>query len=175
MTQSANHSPSFRGGFSLIELLIVTAIVAIISMSITPVYVSVMNGVRLRNARNDIMAAIRFAQEMAVRESREYRVYFNNRENQYRVMRLAGVEDNEKVFEEAESLVGGTQTLPEYLALDRIDARRDPETREHYISCLPNGASNQATIRFRDTRLRGTRFDIEVAGPMGKVSMKERR
>lgn len=164
-----------KGGFSLIEMLVVTAMLAGISMAIMPVYVSTMNGIRLRNARNDLIASIRFAQEMAVRESREYRVYFDPGENQYRIARLAGLENDEKVFEPAEALGGGVRELPEYLEMDRLTAPRDRHTREYYITCLPNGASTQATIRLRDTRSRQARFEITVEGPMGKVTLKEPR
>lgn len=175
MNDAPRHIPSGRAAFTLLELLVVIIIIAAISMSIIPVYISSMNGIEMRNARNDLLAAIRYAQEMAVRESREYRVYFNIEENNYRLERLAGLEDEEKVFEPADSLLGERQQLPDFLALDRIDAREDSGTREHFISCLPNGASDKATIRLRDVRIRGSRFEIEVAGPLGKVTLEESR
>lgn len=175
MKHIGKHHIACRSAFSLLEMLVVTAMIAIISMSILPVYISTMNGVRIRNARNDVLATIRYAQEMAVRESREYRIYFDTRENHYRVVRLAGLEDEEKVFEPADMLGGGERKLPDYLSLDRIDARRDSRSREHYIACLPNGASTPATIRFRDLRARGARFNLEVEGALGKITLKEQR
>lgn len=164
-----------RPGFTLLELLVVVAIIAAISMSIVPLYVSSLNGIQLRNARNDLLAAIRYAQEMAVRESREYRIYFDTEENTYRLAFLTGLDKEEKVFEPAQTILGDTQQLPAFLRMDRVKARRDKHTREYYIACLPNGASDKAEIRLRDVRLRGSRFDVLVAGPLGKVSLKEQR
>jgi len=155
---------------------VVIIIIAAISMSIMPVYVSSMNGIRMRNARNDLLSAIRYAQEMAVRESREYRIFFNVDENTYRLEALAGLDEKEeKYFEPVGTLFGEAQQLPVFLSLERLDARRDGATRDYFIACLPNGASDKATIRMRDVRIRGSRFVIEVEGPMGKVTMKERR
>jgi len=162
-------------GFSLLEILVVMAILAVISASIAPVYVAAMDGIRVRNARNDLVATLRYAQEVAVRESREHRVYLDKDANKYRLMRLAGLEDDEKVFEEARALATGEQFLPENLALDNIKARRDRRTREYFVSCLPNGASDKAVIRLRDQRFRGVQFTITVEGPLGKITIEESR
>lgn len=175
MKDLARHTPPNQAAFTLLELLVVIALIASISLAIVPVYVSSMNGIQLRNARNDLIAAIRFAQEMAVRESREYRIYFNDQDNTYRLASLAGLDRDEKVFEPAGAPLGAGQNLPDFLAFDRVTARRDRQTREYFVACLPNGASDKATIRLRDTRIRGGRFDVEVEGPLGKVTLKERR
>lgn len=170
------HSAVLHRGFSLLELLVVVALIATISLSVMPVFISSMHGIQLRNARNDLLAAIRFAQEMAVRESLEYRLYFNTQEHSYRIMRLEGLNDkDEKTFEIAESLLGEKQQLPEYLEIERIKARKDPSSQEQYIACLPNGASDKVEIRLRDTRDRGKRFKILVEGPLGRVEMKDVR
>lgn len=159
--------------FTLLELLIVIALIAGISMAIVPIYVSSMNGIRLRNARNDLIAAIRYAQEMAVRESREYRVYFDSENGTYRVEVLVGLDKDEKVFEPAQTLLGAEQQLPPFLVIDRIEARRDRHTREHFIACLPNGASDKATVRLRDSRIRGSKMTIEIEGPMGRIKVED--
>ena len=150
------------------------AILAVISGSIAPVYVAAMDAIRSRNARNDIISALRYAQEVAVRESREHRVYFNKDTSSYHLMRLAGLEDDEKVFEDVtEVLAGKEYTLPESLVFESIRARRDRRTREYFVSCLPNGASDKVVIRLRDRRNRGKRFEITVEGPLGKITLKE--
>jgi prepilin-type N-terminal cleavage/methylation domain-containing protein len=170
------HSAVLRRGFTLLELLVVVALIATISLSVMPVFITSMHGIQLRNARNDLIAAIRFAQEMAVRESVEYRVYFNSQEHSYRMVRLSGVnEKDEKQFEIAESLLGEKQFLPLYLEIERIKARKEPASQERYIACMPNGASSVAEIRLRDTRVRGNRFKITVEGPLGRVEMKDVR
>lgn len=170
------YSATLQRGFTLLELLVVTALIATISLSVMPVFITSMHGIQLRNARNDLIATIQFAQEMAVRESVEYRVYFNTKEHSYRMMRLSGLnEREEKEFEAVESLLGEEQNLPLYLEIERIKARKDASKGEQYIACLPNGASDVAEIRLRDTRARGNRFKITVEGPLGRVDIKDVR
>lgn len=164
-----------RMGFTLLELVVVMAILAVISAAITPVYVFAMDGIRMRNAQRDIIALIRYAQEEAVRESREHRVYFNKDTGAYRLMRLAGLEDDEKVFEIAASLFDDEEVLPQPLVFGSIDARRDRSTREYFISCLPNGASDKAEIQLRDERSRGSYVKIIIEGPLGKIILEEPR
>lgn len=150
------------------------AILAIISVAIAPVYVAAMDGIRSRNARNDIISVLRYAQEMAVRESREHRVYFNKDASTYHLMRLAGLEDEEKVFEDvADPIIEEEMALPATLVFANIRARRDRRTREYFVSCLPNGASDKVVIRLRDTRSRGAYFEVTVEGPLGKITLEE--
>lgn len=151
------------------------AILAIISSSLVPVYVSAMDGVRTRNAQNDIISVLRYAQEVAVRESREHRVYFNKKTGVYHLMRLIRLENDEKVFEPADSLIGEKQSIPATLVFANIRARRDRRTREYFISCLPNGASDKAVIRLRDQRSHGVYIEITVEGPLGKITLEESR
>ena len=163
-------------GFTLLELMVVMAILAIISVSLAPVYVAAMDGIRTRNAQNDVIAWLRYAQEVAVRESREYRVYFNKETGTCHLMRLAGIEDEEKVFEDiVDPLIGNGLVLPATLVFENIRARRDKRTREYFVSCLPNGASDKAVIRLRDQRSRGVHIEITVEGPLGKITLEESR
>jgi prepilin-type N-terminal cleavage/methylation domain-containing protein len=164
------------GGFTLLELVVVMGILAVISAAITPVYVIAMDSIRMRNAKNDVIAIIRYAQEMAVRESREHRVYFDKDKGSYRLVRLAGQEDGEKVFEPAvspNSLYQEEELLPQSLAFENIRARRDRTTREYFVSCLPNGASDKVVIKIRDQRSRGNNLEISVEGPLGKITLEE--
>lgn len=177
MNRSLTSERKTTRGFTLLELVVVMAILAVISASITPVYVVAMDSIRMRNAKNDLIAIIRYAQEMAVRESREHRIYFNKDKGSYRLVRLAGLENDEKVFEAADSgsLYEEEELLPESLVFENIKARRDRSSREYFLSCLPNGASDKVVIRLKDERLRGNYVEITVEGPLGKVSLEEPR
>ena len=159
----------------MLELIVVMAILAIISASIAPVYAYAMDSIRTRNAQRDLIALIRYAQEQAVSESKEHRVYFNKDTGAYRLMQIAGLEDNEKVFEIAStsSLFNSEEVLPQPLIFGSIDARRDRTTREYFVSCLPNGASDKVEIQLRDQRSRGSYIKIIVEGPLGKITLEE--
>jgi prepilin-type N-terminal cleavage/methylation domain-containing protein len=166
------HRRAPDGGFTLLELIVVVTLLALISVAVMPVYVGAMNATAVRNAQSDLLATLRFIQEVAVKESREYRLYLSEKEGKYWVMRLAGLEDNEKQFEEVEEEYGKEKTLPEGLVITRIKARKDGNA--HFIACLPNGASDQATIALRDEKRRGrATITIEVKGVLGKVGIKQ--
>ncbi|MFA7691676.1 MAG: prepilin-type N-terminal cleavage/methylation domain-containing protein [Candidatus Hydrogenedentes bacterium] len=175
MNHVSHHIPGGRSAFTLLELLVVVVIIGAISMTIVPVYVGSMNGIEMRNARNDLLSAIIYAQEMAVRESREYRVVVNMKENLYYLEYLAGLEKEEKVFERATPPLNEKRHLPQFLTISKVKGRQNKGTREHYIRCLPNGASDQASIELTDERSRNSHYVVEVSGPLGQVSLKEKR
>ncbi|MBW7866485.1 MAG: type II secretion system protein [Candidatus Hydrogenedens sp.] len=176
--QSARHRtmglPFLGGrGFTLLELIVVMTILSVISMAVVPVFLSGMTAVEVRNARSDFIATLRFVQELAVKESREYRVYISEEDGTYWVMRLSGLKDTEKQFEPVEEEFGAEKRFPEFLKITRIKARRDRGGNARFIACLPNGASDQAVVSLQDQRVRGRSFDIEVKGVLGKVEIKE--
>ena len=67
-------------GFTLLELIVVVTLLSLISLAVMPVYVAAMNATAVRNAQSDLMATLRFIQELAVKESREYRLYLSDKE-----------------------------------------------------------------------------------------------
>lgn len=159
-------------GFSLLELIVVLTILSIITAVVVPIYNNSMAHVQLRDARNSFASMIAHVQERAVSESREYRIYIDDDKGAYWVMRLEGMEKEEKLFRPAPGELGKRAFFPAYLRIDRVKARKDRQEKAYYISCFPNGASEQATVSFRDERSRQRAFRVAILGAMGKIDIR---
>ncbi len=161
------------GGFTLLELIVVLTLIGVITACVVPIYAGSMNAVATRGARSDFISKLRFIQELSVRESREFRMCIDDENSTYWVERLAGLEDNEKVFQPVEEDYGVETRLPDYLKITRVKARKLRGSNTYFIACHPNGACDAASVTMTDGRLRGGGFTIEVAGTLGRVEVKE--
>lgn len=168
-------SPRRRAGFSLIELIIVLALISVIAGMLAPMFGSTMGSIQFRNARNDLIGLIQFVQEMAVRDSREYRVYLDKRENVYWVERLVEHKGTVKVFEPVTEFWGQKTRLPDYVELTQVKARKSRGSDEAYVGCYPNGASDEARITIQDKRRSGRLMRLEVSGALGRVDVVRER
>jgi len=168
-------SPRCVGGFSLLELIIVLAMISIIAGMVAPMFGATMSSIQFRNARNDLIGLIQFVQEIAVRDSREYRVYLDKRENTYWVERLVEHKGTTKVFEPVTEFWGQKTRLPDYVELTQIRARKSRGGNELYIGCYPNGASDVAKVTIQDKRRRGRLMRLEVSGALGRVDVVRER
>lgn len=162
-----------RTGFTLLELIVVMAILAIITGMVVPIFATSFAGIQLRNARSGFLSVLYHTQERAVAESREYRLFLDTKDNSYWVEYVAEVEDDKKTFEAVTEDFGVKQTLPVYLKFDRIRGPKDREHNANYIGCYPNGACDRVTIVLQDTRSRESRFEIKTLGTMGNVEVKD--
>ena len=161
-----------RTGFTFLELVIVLALLAIITSIIVPVYVRSMNGIQMRSARNSLIGTLRFIQELSVKESREYRLYIDVKNNLYWVTRLAKVVDGEKKFEPVEETWGEKTQLPSQFVITNLKARKERGEKALFIACQPNGASDKAEISVRDDHGGSKKYKIVVLGPMGKIEVQ---
>ena len=168
-------APDARSGFSLLELIVTLSLISVIAGMVAPMFGASIGSIQYRNARNDLIATLQFTQELAVREGREFRLYIDKQENTYWVEELVEKAGPLKTFVPVTSSFGQRQTLPEYIALAQIKARKDRKSSDVFIGCYPNGASDEAQVTVVDKRSRGRQSRIEVAGPLGKVSVTRER
>lgn len=162
-------------GFSLLELVVVLSVVGILSSLVLPVFVRSISSMRVQNAQNDFVAALAFAQERAVSESREYRVYLDPRENAYWIARHVGFKGDEKIFEPVEERFGAHRHFPDRIELERPRARRDrAQDNAYYIACYPSGATDRTTLRFRDTLDRRRMMTVRTEGVAGRIAVEVR-
>lgn len=170
------YSACRRRGFSLLELIVVLTLISIISGALAPMFGASIGSVQFRNARNDLIALLQFTQEIAVRDSREYRLYLDKNESAYWVEQLIEKNGATKTFAPVTAAYGQRKQLPPYVELTQIKARKDRRGRELFIGCYPNGASDEAQLTLTDKRSRGRKVRIDVTGPLGRVVVsKERR
>lgn len=157
-------------GFTFLELLVVLSILAVLTAMIVPVYGASVSAMQRRSLRGDLVATIRYLQELSIQQSRELRLYVDTREGTYWAEGwVAGLGDD-KVFEALhDSKLGAMQTFPGSLKITRIQARKDRGNRHHYIAFYPTGACDPAKIRFGKRRGGKATFTIETTGTLGDV------
>ncbi len=72
-----------KKGFSLVELLVVVAVIALIGLISTPNIVSGLPKYRIRQAATDLQAKLRQARSTAVRDGETVTIFFDDVKNQY--------------------------------------------------------------------------------------------
>jgi len=170
--QHNHHTPhKGRGGFSLLELMVVMIMLVVITTAIIPLYSATMNALQLRNSRSDITGLLGAVQERAVSESREYRIYFNEENSTYWVAALSGYEDGEKVFEKSDERFSQEQRLPKNITISDIKAHKDRNVKNtHHVACYPNGASDRAQITIQNGSS-GAKVEILLEGVSGAITV----
>jgi len=73
-----------RGGFTLIEILVVVVIIAIAAMTVIPIMTSAAS-VQIRSAANMIMADLEYAKSMSISRGQRYSVVFDKAAESYRI------------------------------------------------------------------------------------------
>ena len=76
--------PGFRGGFTLIEIIIVVVILAIAAMTAIPL-ISSGGSVQIRAAANMITADLEYARSMSISRGQNYSVVFDKNTESYRI------------------------------------------------------------------------------------------
>lgn len=183
----ASRPPDRRlGGFTLLELVVVLALLAVITAAVVPIYGGSVPRAQLRTARSEIASRLMAAQEAAVRESRVYRFYISPSKGEVWVMheqplgaagqprkrgrRSAALQDT--VFAQAPARWAKPWSFPEYLELSRARAREDKALDGYYVECYPNGACDRAQFVFGDKRRSARSFVIRTLGTVGRLSDK---
>ena len=74
-------------GFTLIEMMMVIAIIAIMSAVAIPAFMSMLPGMRLNGAARQVMTDLMAARMDAVKQNNRFRVFFNSPgTNQYQIL-----------------------------------------------------------------------------------------
>ena len=74
-------------GFTLLELMIIIAVMGVLSAIAIPSFMSLLPGMRLNGAARQIMGDLMAARMKAVKENNEYKVFFNSPSaNQYQIL-----------------------------------------------------------------------------------------
>lgn len=78
-----------RAGFSLVEMLIVIAIIGLITLISLPIYQRVKPTINLDSKTRILVSDLRYAQQLAVTEQANHQVEFNQILNQYTIRNQA--------------------------------------------------------------------------------------
>jgi prepilin-type N-terminal cleavage/methylation domain-containing protein len=150
-----------RAGFSLIELVIVVTLLAVMAMTVTPVFTGSFGAARAENAARDLHAELVAARERAVTHVVEYRVYFDEKENTYWVAHGPFVAKDE--YAVIENIEGEIVAVPDRLLISDVTGRR-ASRGARYIAFYPNGATDVGEVELTDERDRNRTYRIETTG-----------
>jgi prepilin-type N-terminal cleavage/methylation domain-containing protein len=71
------HNPNGQRGFTMIELMITTVLIGIITAMAAPQFQKVFERIKLRAAMRDMTSTLRLARSTAIATKEQYGVYFN--------------------------------------------------------------------------------------------------
>jgi prepilin-type N-terminal cleavage/methylation domain-containing protein len=162
-----------RAGFTLIELVIVMTILAAMAMTVTPVFRGSFARVRADHAARDLYAEIKAAQESAVTEAVEYRVYFDTKENTYWPARPGVSKDGKTGYFPVEMPGGDPIRRPERVVIDNVKGRRGQQKNTVYLAFYPTGISDLGTITLIDAADKTRKFVIETKGTQATIAFPD--
>lgn len=144
-----------KSGVTLIELVIVIAIIAIGALLLVPNMGPWIQNYRLRTAARDIVSTLRTAQMKAVSNNMTYQVSFNVGAGTYVLQRNTG-----GVWVEE----GAAQTLPTGIRIN------DPAPTNNPLTFSPNSSSNGGTVTVKNTR--NSERKITVLPSTGRITIQ---
>lgn len=163
-----------RSGFTLLELLVVLAIIALSSLLIGPRIANSLANMEFVSAVKKVAASLRYARNRAAVERIPCRATVDFEENRL-VIAFGDEESKEGTEEEKEERKSGKEKeyrLPKGVRWSKVvkdDEEWDSGTAE--ILFLPSGGSSGGTVFMQNDRERA--YEISVDFVTGMVSLKE--
>lgn len=152
---------SARAGFSLIEIVIVLTLIAVMAMTVTPVFRGSLAAARADHAARDVFAELVSAQERAVAHSAEYRVYFDRKKNSYWVAHAPF--DATEGYAVIENIDGKIVAIPERLNIAKVTGRGVGGSTD-YLAFYPHGGTDVGEVQLADRSDRRRIYRIETTG-----------
>ena len=151
------------------ELIIVLTILAVMSAAAIPVFSGSLGTVESDHAVRDFVALIKYAQERAVTDLREYRLYLDPEKGRYFLMTLQRTAEGKKRFKALDEKQGEALFLPSRLTMKKPSAKKDRKLGLYYVSFYPSGACDEATITLQSKD--SGKIKIETGGSLGKIKV----
>ncbi len=161
---------SVRGGFTLLELIVVLTILAAMTAAVMPVYQSTFRSTKTEDAIQDFYATLQYAESISISEAAEYRVYLNTEENAYWVAKFVGRDEEGPMYELVDDAYRQLTYLPAGLSFKKPKAAEDEKLDEtYYISFHPSGACDYATVYIEKEGMRFRHYEIQTRGRAGRM------
>jgi len=167
MRTSTTGTDRSRGGFTLVELAVVTLLVALLAVAVAPSFASFWRASQVRNCAWQMAALARRARDYAVCHAVCVAVEYDDQE---RVFRLAAEGDPEDAPGEFESLaLAGAPALqvPDAVAQVDVSVEGGAADEDWPILFFPDGQALQAEIVLEAAA--GNAFSVEIAPLTGRA------
>ena len=139
-------------GFTLVEMMVVIAIIGIVSAIAIPNFYSYAAGMKLRSASRDLYSTLQDTRMKAIRQSTRWAVEFPS-SSSYRVVNC-GPDNNCS----ANNVYHSTTNISQYSGITASGAF--PITFEF----TSEGTCNAGTITFTDPKLKTSRVEVSLSG-----------
>jgi prepilin-type N-terminal cleavage/methylation domain-containing protein len=161
-----------RRGITLMELIIVMAIIALGAVLMVPNIAGWIPNYRLRSATRDVVSTLRVAQMKAVARNVDHRVTFVPGEGSFCIMRrtTAGVNNWVRITVSDEVAAGADdakQFLPSGVQFDSVNFPTAVNNPEFY----PNSTASGGNVVLKNSR--GTLRTIIVAPTTGRIRIAD--
>lgn len=164
-------------GFTLIELIIVAAIILVLVAVSSPLFRATFRDLELRDTAYNLSKLIKYGQQRAIIEEKRYQLLFDFDKGAYRL--LVESEESEELETEVEgefvqkvkweNLEG---RFGEYFYLpDGVKFKAAEEEQDNTITFLPNGRCNKIT--FYIVGEKNKTIEIKTSGRAGYVEVSE--
>lgn len=150
-----------KGGFTLIELVLVILLVSIITALSTPLFRRTFSDLTIKNASFDMSKMINYTQEMAIIDRVTYKLNLSFEKKSYWITKETSSEKG-TIYKRIKGRFGKAFFLPRGYSL---------KSGKKELMFYPDGRSDEAKIRIRDEKSRNERI-IEVKGFGGRVTVK---
>lgn len=176
--KQSSYPARFRGsasGFTLMELIVVTTILATMSMAVYPAFHGALDSIKREGAIDNLVATLQFAQSSAINEGVEYRVYLDPDSNSFWIARRELTQTDEGRITPVLIVSGDVQVLPSDLRFERLKARRDRSFENaYYVSFYPSGARDEALIPITVDGKRYKGYELSTKGKITRIDVKEK-
>ena len=150
--------------FTLIELLIVTAIVLTLVSFSMPLFRRTFTDLELKETISDISKFILFAQQQAIINGAIYKIDFDFEKKEYRLLTFAGGNEQGGQFEGAGGRFGRVFNLPKSI---------DIEGQANEVLFYPDGHSDKIELKLTSKNNKAVK--IITTGVLGNVDVTEEK
>ena len=164
-----------RRGFTLVELIVVVAIVAVLAGMIAPRMFGAGSSARLKQSARRLLATAKYARDYAATRRCKCRLVIDPEKQQYRLLRQKDPEHEPNEFVGLDTSLGKTEGLGEGLRFGRIriEPRQGRDEKNQEANCIsfePAGQADTAAIEVTDGE---QTYSLLVMGHTGYARLEE--